>query len=40
MAVLVFVVGLCIGSRFRVSVMPLISILSASGWMRIIGYFK
>ncbi len=40
MAVSVFVVGLCIGSRFRVPVMPLLSILSASGWMRIIAYFK
>jgi len=33
MAVSVVGVGLCVGSRFRAPVMPLISILSASGWM-------
>lgn len=33
MAVSVVGVGLCVGSRFRAPVMPLIAILSASGWM-------
>lgn len=33
MAVSVVGVGLCVGSRFRAPVMPLISILSASGWI-------
>ncbi len=31
----IVVTGLCVGSRFRAPVMPLLSILSASGWMRI-----
>jgi hypothetical protein len=38
MVVSVVVIGLCVGSRFRVPVMPLISILSASGWVRIVGF--
>lgn len=33
MAVSVAGAGLCVGSRFRAPVMPLISILSAGGWM-------
>jgi len=33
MAVSVVGVGLCVGSRFRVPVMPMISVLSAAGWM-------
>jgi len=40
MLVSVIVVGLCMGSRFRVQAMPLISILSATGWVRITGAFK
>ena len=36
MAVSVVGVGLCVGSRFRAPVMPLISILSASGWVVVI----
>ncbi|MBN1872351.1 MAG: glycosyltransferase family 39 protein [Candidatus Omnitrophica bacterium] len=36
----IFVVGLCVGSRFRVPVMPLVSILSAAGWMKIYSFFK
>lgn len=36
----VIVTGLCVGSRFRVPVMPLISILSASGWVRIAAKFR
>ncbi len=31
----IVVVGLAVGSRFRAPVMPLLSILSANGWMRI-----
>ena len=31
----IFVTGLCVGSRFRVPVMPLIAVLSACGWVRI-----
>ncbi len=37
MLVSVLVTGLCVGSRFRVPVMPLISILAASGWIRLRG---
>ena len=33
-------VGLCTGSRFRVPVMPLFAILSASGWMVIYSWIK
>jgi hypothetical protein len=33
MALSVVGAGLCVGSRFRVPVMPMISILSASGWI-------
>ena len=40
MAVSIVVVGLCVGSRFRVPAMPLISILSASGWARLYSIFK
>ncbi|MEA3305731.1 MAG: glycosyltransferase family 39 protein [Candidatus Omnitrophota bacterium] len=39
-AVSIIVTGLCVGSRFRVPVMPFLSILSASGWMRITGKFR
>jgi hypothetical protein len=35
----VVVTGLCVGSRFRVPIMPLISIISASGWARIVTQF-
>jgi hypothetical protein len=35
----VVVTGLCVGSRFRVPIMPLISILSAGGWLRIAALF-
>ncbi len=40
MVVAVIVTGLCVGSRFRVPVMPFISILSASGWLRISERFR
>ena len=40
MLVSVVVTGLCVGSRFRVPVMPLLSILSASGWVRIAARFR
>ncbi len=33
-------VGLCTGSRFRVPIMPLLSILSAGGWMVIYSWIK
>lgn len=33
-------VGLCNGSRFRVPIMPLISILAASGWLFIYSWLK
>lgn len=36
----VVIVSLCVGSRFRVPIMPLISILSASGWVRIVARIK
>ena len=36
----IVVTGLCVGSRFRVPIMPLLSILSASGWMRILDKFR
>lgn len=36
----ILVTGLCVGSRFRVPVMPLISILSASGWVRLTGKLR
>lgn len=39
MAVSVVGAGLCVGSRFRAPVMPLIAILSASGWMIIYSKF-
>ena len=31
----IVVIGLQVGSRFRVPAMPLIAVLSASGWVRI-----
>jgi len=40
MLVSILVTGLCVGSRFRVPVMPLLSILSASGWIKIIDKYK
>lgn len=40
MLVSIMVTGLCVGSRFRVPVMPLLSILSASGWMKIIDKYE
>ena len=36
----IVVTGLCVGSRFRAPVMPLLSILSASGWLRIFNYIR
>jgi len=36
----VVVTGLCVGSRFRVPIMPFLSILSASGWLKLAGKFR